>query len=82
MKFGPKIILLIAILFSSALTFVIPFSAYLGYKFLAAIRIGIGLFQGVMFACINTLWIKWIPPNERGILIGFSNIGMKIGNVI
>ena len=69
-------------LFPSVLTCLIPYSAYISYQVLIAIRITSGLFHGVIFAALRTLWTKWIPENERGVLIGFANTGMNIGNVI
>jgi MFS family permease len=35
-----------------------------------------------MWPAVASMWSHWAPSTERSVLIGFSNAGSQIGNVI
>ena len=81
-KFGPKIVLEISILIGSIFTLLTPLSARLDWSALILCRFFIGLSHGVVWPALMAIWPFWAPPSERSTLLGFSNAGSQIGNVI
>ena len=81
-KFGPKIVLEISILIGSIFTLLTPFSARVHWAALIVCRFLIGLSHGVVWPALMAIWPFWAPPAERSTLLGFSNAGSQIGNVV
>ncbi|XP_055959203.1 sialin [Patella vulgata] len=60
----------------------IPVAAQQGFYYLMALRIIIGLSQGVGFPAVQTVLAHWTIPAEVSILCSFAMAGAQAGNVI
>ncbi|KAF7638229.1 MFS domain-containing protein [Meloidogyne graminicola] len=81
-KFGPKIILFFAVLFSSLISIFSPAMARFNVLIFILIRALLGFTQGVIFPAMHSFLSGWAPPLERGILTGISYAGAQIGNML
>ncbi|XP_055919109.1 putative inorganic phosphate cotransporter [Eupeodes corollae] len=80
---GAKTCILIATVGSSLLNLLIPLTVYWGgWQVYCAIRVGQGLFQGLVFPSIHAHLAKWSPIEERTRLGGFAHLGVQIGIVL
>ncbi|XP_033217679.1 putative inorganic phosphate cotransporter [Belonocnema kinseyi] len=65
------------------LTLVVPFGSYHGSWISVCIcRVGMGLCQGCLLPCAQTLIAKWAPPNERARLGTWAYAGGQFGTVV
>ncbi|XP_064543761.1 putative inorganic phosphate cotransporter [Drosophila montana] len=82
-RFGPKIVLFIASCGTAVFSLITPWSiSWGGWQVFCAIRILQGLFQGVIFPCVNEHLAMWSPPEERNRLGAFSYTGTDCGTVL
>lgn len=82
-RYGPKYILLIATFISGTIVIITPICTTLGgWKVMCALRVILGLCQGVVLPSMHTLLSKWLPPSERGPLGACCYIGSEIGTVV
>lgn len=80
--FGAKILLTSASIVCAVLTLLTPLAVVYDWKYLLAIRVLQGIFQGCFFPCFHTLLSKWTHPCERGFLSTFAYSGMYAGTFI
>ncbi|XP_058803315.1 putative inorganic phosphate cotransporter [Phymastichus coffea] len=59
-----------------------PFLAQYGYIPVVASRIAMGLVQGCLLPCVQTLLSRWVPPLERARLGSLVMNGPQFGTVI
>ena len=64
-------------LIASVATMLAPEAARLHHGALMALRILMGMCQGVVFPAALTLFSRWAPPSERNRLIGMAFGGEK-----
>lgn len=81
-RFGPKIVIFVAMLISSLLTMLTPLAASMGSWQLCALRVLEGLCQGVIFPSSHSLLSKWSPVLERGQMTTYCYSGSQFGTVL
>lgn len=64
------------------MTLVTPVLCYQGIYYLYALRMIQGVFGGLSFPSINTVYAKWSPPLERSRISGFGVSGCFAGTVV
>ncbi|CAJ0922290.1 unnamed protein product, partial [Mesorhabditis belari] len=64
-RFGPKMILLFAAIDFSIMTMMGPFLASNSYWAYFGARFIMGLGEGFIFPCLNSMAAKWFPPSEK-----------------
>ncbi|XP_069686244.1 vesicular glutamate transporter 1-like isoform X2 [Periplaneta americana] len=69
----------VGILGAGVLTLVTPFFVYLGVYVLVAVRVMEGLFLGLSFPCMHSMWSTWAPPSERSTLSAVALSGNFVG---
>ncbi|XP_071455413.1 vesicular glutamate transporter 1-like [Hetaerina americana] len=67
---------------TAALTLLTPVFARAGLPFLIALRALEGLFEGVTYPAIHSVWARWAPPGERTHLATFAFSGSYFGTVV
>ncbi|XP_066250757.1 vesicular glutamate transporter 1-like [Euwallacea similis] len=80
-KFGGKRVFGLGVVSTALITFVSPWLIKLHLFVLIAARILMGIFEGVTFASLYTIWAKWIPPAERSRVTTQANSGSYTGAV-
>ncbi len=84
-RFGPRLVIALAILWWSAFTFftaIVPVGMFGALALLIAIRFSLGMGESVMFPASNRLVATWIPSAERGIANGLIFAGVGAGSAI
>lgn len=82
LKFGGKNLFGLGILSTAVLTLLTPVAARGSVGLLVALRVLIGLCEGVVFPANHAVWTKWAPPLERSKLATIAVSGAHIGTVI
>ncbi|XP_077984286.1 sialin-like [Glandiceps talaboti] len=78
---GGKIVFGGSMSIASILTLLSPLAARAGFWVYFAVRISIGLSQGVIFPVHHQMWGKWAPPLERTALISIGPSGCNAGTI-
>ncbi|GAB0093658.1 hypothetical protein DMENIID0001_088290 [Sergentomyia squamirostris] len=71
LRYGPKRIVLIAMISSTLLTSFTPYAAKIGFGMICATRFLIGVCGGPLLSCIHHLIANWAPPDERSKFVTF-----------
>ncbi|XP_076041766.1 sialin-like [Oratosquilla oratoria] len=71
-----------AVLASGLLSLLTPVAASCHYGALVALRILLGIVQGVSFPSMHAMVARWIPPLERSKFIAFSYLGSTFGVIV
>lgn len=80
-RFGACHVLLWGVIGWSLLTLVTPACARHGATTLFAVRLVVGLFEGVAMPSLFALLASWTPPDERSRALGFVASGTMLGTV-
>ena len=82
-KYGGKSVVGVAILVASVVTLMTPFVVQRASQFYVAyaLRVAIGLLQGLVYPAILPLLDKWSPKKERSRMISIANTGMEVGTI-
>lgn len=67
---------------TSILTLFSPLAAHAGFGTFVALRVLMGLAEGVTFPCMHEIWSKWAPPLERSRMASIQYAGTFVGMVI
>lgn len=81
-RFGGRILYGCGVLFTGILTLLTPPASHLGIGVLIAVRFFEGLFEGVTYPAMHTLWSKWAPPLECSKLTSISVCGSYFGMML
>ena len=81
-RFGGKRVLASGVAVWSAATFITPGAARISFKALFAVRILLGLGEGVNFPAIHSLTARWMPPRERARTLALNFSGMYLGTIV
>ena len=81
-RFGGKRVLGFGVAVWSIATFITPGAARTSFTVLFAVRILLGLGEGVNFPAIRSLTARWMPPRERARTRALNFSGMYLGTVV
>ncbi|TPP61410.1 Sialin [Fasciola gigantica] len=81
-KFTARHVILANLMLLSASTVLLPLAAYAHLYLFCALRVITGFASAAWFPGFYKIWAAWAPPNERGLLVGFSYAGLHIGNAM
>jgi len=81
-RFGGKRVLASGVAVWSAATFITPGAARISFTALFAVRILLGLGEGVNFPAIHSLTARWMPPRERARTLALNFSGMYLGTIV
>ncbi|CAL4146348.1 unnamed protein product, partial [Meganyctiphanes norvegica] len=80
--YGTKRVFGVSMLLGGMLTMLTPLAAKTHYALFTAVRILIGIFQGVIYPSMHCLMSRWIPPLERPRFMSFVYVANCLGIVI
>lgn len=81
-RIGGNRIFGIGIGMTAVLTLLTPIAAKAGLYVLLAVRIIEGIFEGVTFPTIHSVWSRWAPPLERSRMASIAFAGNYAGTVV
>jgi len=81
-RFGGKRVLAFGVVLWSVATFITPGAARMSFTALFAVRILLGLGEGVNFPAIHSLTARWMPGRERTRTLALNFSGMYLGTVV
>ncbi len=81
-KYGGKVVLAVGVLIWSVATLFTPPAAAAGFAILIAVRIAMGLGEGVAFPSVYSLYGRWLPKNENSRAIGITYSAIPLGSVM
>jgi ACS family sodium-dependent inorganic phosphate cotransporter len=81
-RFGGKRVLAAGVAVWSLATFATPYTAGFSFAALFAVRVLLGLGEGVNFPSIHSLTARWMLPAERARVISLNFSGMYLGTVV
>ncbi len=81
-KYGGKAVLAIGVLVWSVATLFTPPAAAAGFAILIAVRIAMGVGEGVAFPTIYSLYGRWLPRSETSRAIGLTFSAIPLGSVL
>ena len=80
-RYGGKVVLGAGVLLWSLFTLVTPPAAALGFAALFAVRVGMGMGEGVAFPSIYSLFARWVPAPERARAIALNASAIPMGTI-
>ncbi|ESO85177.1 hypothetical protein LOTGIDRAFT_167964 [Lottia gigantea] len=81
-RYGGKKVIGFGLALSAMLNALTPVAARYDLRIVTTIRVLLGIFSGVMFPAMHSMWGQWSPPSERSRLTSFTYSGTFIGNII
>lgn len=81
-RFGGRRVLAAGVAIWSLATFATPWAAGVSFAMLFAMRVVLGLGEGVNFPAIHSLTARWMLPKERSRVISLNFSGMYLGTVV
>ncbi|GAB1606331.1 uncharacterized transporter slc-17.2-like, partial [Argonauta hians] len=81
-KYGGRRVIGVSILSTSLLTLLYPSLTRISGYFTLVLRILTGIASGPLFPTVQSLFSRWVPPQEAGSLIGFIFSGQIVGNIL
>ncbi|CAJ0922299.1 unnamed protein product, partial [Mesorhabditis belari] len=77
-RFGPKMIVMFAVIDMSIMSALGPFLAEQTYWAYFGTRVVLGMGEGFVIPCLNSLAVRWFPPNEKSTLGAIYTTGNQI----
>ncbi len=81
-KYGAKIVLAVGVVVWSLATLLTPPAAFMGFAVLIAMRIIMGVGEGVALPAVYSLYGRWLPQEEKARAIGFTYSAIPLGSVL
>jgi ACS family sodium-dependent inorganic phosphate cotransporter len=81
-RYGGRRVLAAGVAVWSLATFMTPAAAKVSFALLLAVRVLLGLGEGVNFPAIHSLAARWTPAAERARVIAFNFSAMHLGTVV
>ncbi|XP_071103844.1 sialin-like isoform X2 [Haliotis cracherodii] len=81
-RFGAKKVVAFAMFPVAIFNLLTPVAARTDPYLFLAVRVIVGLGEGVLYPAAQAFWARWSPPHERSRLIGFSYAGGQFGNAM
>ncbi|KAG7163437.1 inorganic phosphate cotransporter-like 2 [Homarus americanus] len=76
---GGRLVLGIGIILTSFFTILCPFCAYTSKGIFIAVRVIMGISQGMTYSAMGTMLVAWVSPKERGTFLSIVLSGMQLG---
>ncbi|KAG9142010.1 hypothetical protein Leryth_009361 [Lithospermum erythrorhizon] len=80
--YGGKIVMAWGVALWSLATFLTPWAAETSLWALLAVRMLLGIAEGVALPCMNNMIAKWFPQTERSRAVGLAMAGFQLGSAI
>ncbi|KAF5194876.1 Ascorbate transporter protein, partial [Thalictrum thalictroides] len=80
--YGGKVVMAWGVALWSMATFLTPWAAETSLWVLLAMRVLLGLAEGVALPSMNNMISRWFPQTERSRAVGIAMGGFQLGNVI
>ncbi|KAF6153477.1 hypothetical protein GIB67_027344 [Kingdonia uniflora] len=80
--YGGKVVMAWGVAIWSIATFLTPWAAEISLWALLAMRVLLGLAEGVALPSMNNMISRWFPQTERSRAVGIAMGGFQLGNVI
>ncbi|EDW61459.1 putative inorganic phosphate cotransporter [Drosophila virilis] len=82
-RYGARLTMFVSTIGSAVLVLLVPFCVpWGGWQAYCVIRVGMGLFQGLMFPCVHAHLANWCPASERNRLGALANTGLDFGTLL
>ncbi|XP_017835983.1 putative inorganic phosphate cotransporter [Drosophila busckii] len=82
-RFGARWTMFVSTIGSALLVLLVPFLVeWGGWQVYCGIRVGMGIFQGLMFPCVHAHLANWCPVSERNRLGALANTGLDCGTLL
>ncbi|XP_019707664.1 probable anion transporter 3, chloroplastic isoform X2 [Elaeis guineensis] len=80
--YGGKIVMACGVTLWSMATFLTPWAAETSLRALLAMRVLLGVAEGVALPSMNNMILRWFPQTERSGAVGIAMAGFQLGNAI
>ncbi|CAG0916232.1 unnamed protein product [Notodromas monacha] len=80
--YGVKRVFGLGLMVAALLTLLTPLAARTDYRLLIAVRILMGIFEGVTYPSMHAMLARWVPPFERNKFSTFVYTGAQVGTII
>lgn len=80
--YGGKVVMAWGVALWSLATFLTPWAAETSLWALLAVRILLGIAEGVALPCMNNMIARWFPQTERSQAVGLAMAGFQLGSAI
>ncbi|GER28079.1 phosphate transporter 4 [Striga asiatica] len=81
-RYGGKVVMAWGVALWSLATFLTPWAAETSLLGLLAMRMLLGIAEGVALPCMNNMIIRWFPQIERSRTVGLAMAGFQLGSAI
>ncbi|KAK4483115.1 hypothetical protein RD792_010294 [Penstemon davidsonii] len=79
---GGKVVMAWGVALWSLATFFTPYAAETSLLALLAMRMLLGIAEGVALPCMNNMIARWFPQSERSRAVGLAMAGFQLGSAI
>ncbi|KAG8368951.1 hypothetical protein BUALT_Bualt15G0099700 [Buddleja alternifolia] len=79
---GGKVVMAWGVALWSVATFLTPWAAETSLLALLAMRMLLGIAEGVALPCMNNMIARWFPQTERSRAVGLAMAGFQLGSAI
>ncbi|KAL2486372.1 putative anion transporter 4 [Abeliophyllum distichum] len=80
--YGGKVVMAWGVALWSLATFLTPWAAETSVFALLAMRMLLGIAEGVALPCMNNMIARWFPQTERARVVGLAMAGFQLGSAI
>ncbi|CAI9778728.1 unnamed protein product [Fraxinus pennsylvanica] len=80
--YGGKVVMAWGVVLWSLATFLTPWAAETSVLALLAMRMLLGIAEGVALPCMNNMIARWFPQTERARVVGLAMAGFQLGSAI
>lgn len=81
-RYGGKVVMAWGVALWSMATFLTPWAAESSLLALLAMRMLLGIAEGVALPCMNNMVSRWFPQTERSRAVGLAMAGFQLGSAI
>ncbi|KAL9140952.1 hypothetical protein ABFS82_14G071500 [Erythranthe guttata] len=81
-RHGGKVVMAWGVALWSLATFLTPWAAETSLLALLAMRMLLGIAEGVALPCMNNMIARWFPQTERSRAVGLAMAGFQLGSAI
>ncbi|CAL5424523.1 unnamed protein product [Camellia sinensis] len=80
--YGGKVVMAWGVALWSLATFLTPWAAETSLWALLAMRVLLGVAEGVALPCMNNMIARWFPQTERSRAVGLAMAGFQLGSAV